>query len=585
MRGFRGSEFGFRNWHAGAEEGKGRRPGFGFPVNKSIRMTVVILLAIAVAISIVFLVAANRTDRKVKTTTETITYVTCGHEASLDYDVHLIEDQIVYPEEWLPLGPDDEDQFFTNLVDHFEIRPSYEFTSDKPVQLSGRLAATAFLEAENIPPKVSPILLKAPKPSLSFQHQATLDYVVYLKPNTLYATPTLEPGLLYFHNIVDHLEVTASYTFDPTKPSESSGDYEVLAVIVAEGYWQKSQTIVPITSFDAGGGSETRVVKTFNIDPAVFRELADSVNKELGIAPRTVDMLLQFNVNMRARNADGVTPSALHPFMKIPLSGSTFTVDGSAVERGSGTIIPAGTGSERINFNIEGPGFSWDDTFRLDLTPYRDILDKISEQTGVSVKNPQLRVVFAVDANVQSEYGSISPERMAPQMIIPLTGTTFAIGGPIMAERSTPITETVQHTEETVSHKGTGGQLAALVIFCVLFVGFVAGTRSKPPEVIDPVGREARSIGRKYGDRIVESARHGPLPGEKTITVDSMDAIDRIAEQLMRPIIHQPPASEDSRHLYYVLDGPTRYEFVLSRETPSIKESPDEHQTGDDEKA
>ena len=42
-----------------------------------------------------------------------------------------------------------------------------------------------------------------------------------------------------------------------------------------------------------------------------------------------------------------------------------------------------------------------------------------------------------------------------------------------------------------------------------------------------------------------------------------MEDLMKIADELLKPVIHQPPTTPEEAHGYYVFDGATRYEYLL----------------------
>ena len=90
----------------------------------------------------------------------------------------------------------------------------------------------------------------------------------------------------------------------------------------------------------------------------------------------------------------------------------------------------------------------------------------------------------------------------------------------------------------------------------------------KPVEV-PKIEKEISLARKKYGERIVEATSQTPVKDEKTISIGSMEDLIKIADELSKPVIHQAPSTPEEAHAYYVFDGATRYQYVL---TADIKE-------------
>ncbi|MBM3132990.1 MAG: hypothetical protein FJZ95_08175 [Chloroflexi bacterium] len=351
-----------------AESSAGKpRKGRRIPMAKAIRILVAATLALAVLISLLFWWGARNDDPGPPTTrtTETTRFI-ATNAAKLDYKVHLTPN-ILYETSVLDAGG----IYFSKLIDYIDTTASYEFSADQSAQLSGKYSVTAILEGDNIPQKKFPIVLGTPEGSLSFDHSAKLDYVVHLKPNSLYTTTTLGPGEQYFANIVDHVAVSASYALQTSRLSQSTGVYEVVALVRAEGYWEKSQTLVPKTIFDASARS-TAFSQPFDIDIEAFRQLAENVNDELGINTRKLELLIQFNINLHGKTEDTDAHDVLMSSMTIPLGTSVFTITGDLSEQKSGLFEPETAGAQQISFSSTGKGTTYTQNFRIDLTPYRE---------------------------------------------------------------------------------------------------------------------------------------------------------------------------------------------------------------------
>ncbi|HLF05205.1 MAG TPA: hypothetical protein VI855_08320, partial [Dehalococcoidia bacterium] len=66
-------------------------------------------------------------------------------------------------------------------------------------------------------------------PAWGWAHRGEWDYTVFMKPNTVYGTQELGPGLTYFDALVEGMEARFSYTFTTDTPARIEGWYEVYA--------------------------------------------------------------------------------------------------------------------------------------------------------------------------------------------------------------------------------------------------------------------------------------------------------------------------------------------------------------------
>jgi hypothetical protein len=52
----------------------------------------------------------------------------------------------------------------------------------------------------------------------------------------------------------------------------------------------------------------------------------------------------------------------------------------------------------------------------------------------------------------------------------------------------------------------------------------------------------------------------GVKPSETVIPLNSLDDLVRIADDLVKPVLHQ---EEEGRHTYCIIDGGVRYQYVI----------------------
>lgn len=555
-----------RNSRKGTRPQSPKRQGLRFVMPAFIRIAVVAALALGLILSVVFWWDAysDEPGPPIIRTSET-TLFTATNTAELNYNVHL-KPNILYDQTVLESGQ----TYFLKLVDYMDITAAYRFAADKSAQIAGSYSATAFLEGENIPQKKFPILLGTPKGTLSFDHSAKLTYVVYLKPNSLFNTPTLGPGGVYFASIVDHIAVMGSYQLQASTLSQSTGTLEITARLRAEGYWEKSQTILPQTVFDASGMS-TSQIQSFDINLQAYQDFADAVNDELGINPRKMELLIEFTVDYHGKTAEGDSHDILSPRLVIPLNSSMFTIGGEPTQENSGIIEAGPPGTYQTEFTAAGKEAAYVHNFKLNLSPYIDMLATIQDQTGVSIKNPQLRLAFNVDVAITSEHGALA-DRLSPTLVIPLNAASFEIKGTPKQTSTKPIRQVNTITLPPPPDRGSGGQLASLIVFAVLLVAFVTFTHSAPRPSIDPIEKQVASLRKKYGDRMVDATPHSPSTSATVMSVGSIEDLEKLADQLGRLIIHQPPSPASATHVYYILDGSIRYEYSLDHESENVME-------------
>ncbi len=75
------------------------------------------------------------------------------------------------------------------------------------------------------------------------------------------------------------------------------------------------------------------------------------------------------------------------------------------------------------------------------------------------------------------------------------------------------------------------------------------------------VDETVANIKKKYGDWIADARELPPIKKDQSlISLNSMEDLIKIAEELGRPVIH---VKNEQKHYYYVLDGSMRYEHLV----------------------
>jgi len=143
----------------------------------------------------------------------------------------------------------------------------------------------------------------------NYQHSGGFDYLVYLKPNSLYGP--LQPkeeetedetSPVFFRNIIDETRLAFSYDFSCSQ-SLSSVTNKVVVSIIAEnpGMWQKEITILEETH----EGPEFRV--DFPLDLESVESVVDDIEKEIGVSTYQNQFIIRATVHTTAETDAGQT--------------------------------------------------------------------------------------------------------------------------------------------------------------------------------------------------------------------------------------------------------------------------------------
>ncbi|MGA9695215.1 MAG: DUF5305 family protein, partial [Dehalococcoidales bacterium] len=114
---------------------------------------------------------------------------------------------------------------------------------------------------------------------------------------------------------------------------------------------------------------------------------------------------------------------------------------------------------------------------------------------------------------------------------------------------------------------------AAIIIFSLLGLVFLvlliilAVTWNKHHESgFSIFNREIQQIHKNYGARIAESSDDAPTADKNPVGMNSIGDLMKIADELGKPVVHQSTGPSADFHLYYVIDGNTRYQYSVFKD-------------------
>jgi len=245
-----------------------------------------------------------------------------------------------------------------------------------------------------------------------------------------------------------------------------------------------------------------------------------------------------------------------------PLNQVATEVEITAVLEGDGLWskrFPLVSTEESGDFNV---------SFNLDLFHYLGLLQIIREETGASTESYGLSIIADVHTTAETDFGPL--DEVFSQTL------STALGGGTL-EWNEELAQTEPGFKKEISlipnpNKYLGLSLTGVrnlstaavgVFFLSLLFSVVLYVRFKPVK-LSPNEEKALRVRKKYGNLMAEATAHTPMEGEITISLGSMEDLTKIADELGKPIIHLVPTTAEELHAYYVLDGVTRYQYLLS---------------------
>jgi hypothetical protein len=206
----------------------------------------------------------------------------------------------------------------------------------------------------------------------------------------------------------------------------------------------------------------------------------------------------------------------------------------------------------------------------VDRQAYRNRVEEILAETGVQTRvNATVTYVAHIETTI-SGLGE-THQTLEPTLRVPLNQESFTIGGNrALQDNGLIFRSEVQPVPGVVEQRRTWPMVA--VAMALLPLVFWAATTTGAA-LDDPLTRKARQLYRKHRKRIAQAGPGtGALPGGEVVAVAAMDDLARVSEELLKPIIYANSEARGGTHLFYILDGTTRYEYRLELEP--LQETP-----------
>ena len=176
-------------------------------------------------------------------------------------------------------------------------------------------------------------------PLYSYQHQADIDYEVFLKPNILYDTESLGVGHIYITEFIDYIHAHFTYHFKSDTATNINGSYDIIARV--EGFtgadnsfmslWQKDFVLLPPTTFE-NTGENFSIEKDVTFDVSEFNHFARSVIEQAKINSQ-VRLMILMNVSTQGKIGEHIIQEKLMPTMLIPLNANHFRIAGTLTDK------------------------------------------------------------------------------------------------------------------------------------------------------------------------------------------------------------------------------------------------------------
>jgi len=175
------------------------------------------------------------------------------------------------------------------------------------------------------------------------------------------------------------------------------------------------------------------------------------------------------------------------------------------------------------------------ETFIIPFAEYQELIGQIHNE--IKVSPAVINLVVRCDLNLTAETGSdVIGENLAPTMIIPMKGNTFTVDGNLTEETEGSLVNTRIEPVVPVRIARTILPVAAILTVVILVVFLML---TFPADVeINPREMEISRILKMHKDQIIKTTGKLPLIPEKSVKVDSIEELMKLADEVGRPVLY-----------------------------------------------
>jgi len=198
-------------------------------------------------------------------------------------------------------------------------------------------------------------------------------------------------------------------------------------------------------------------------------------------------------------------------------------------------------------------------SFPIDIQYFTMVIDAIGEETGARGSSHNIVIKANVYTVAHTDLGTIS-DVYTQTLGVNLGANTLTFGEELSGSKSGSIGEAA-----TPGASGEGSSRAPWVIglvIALLALGYFGWSQTQLRLAPVSAGEaEAARARKKYRQMMVDVEElPGVKPTETVIPLNSLDDLVRIADDLVKPVLHQ---AEEGRHTYCIIDSGVRYLYAI----------------------
>lgn len=176
----------------------------------------------------------------------------------------------------------------------------------------------------------------------SYKSEGSIDYKVYLRPNSMYSENYLEKDRFYISKYIDWVDMDFRYDYTASAAADLSIEYNVCAYLQGlhgdenEVLWSKEYVLIPDKSLmSENATAEVKVSLPVNLDD--YYEMKEALYLESEVnAPVVLNIV--FNVHTRAKTDKGIIDDKISPNLSIPIGNTIIKMEGEPSVTGENKV-------------------------------------------------------------------------------------------------------------------------------------------------------------------------------------------------------------------------------------------------------
>ncbi|MDH4270279.1 MAG: DUF5305 domain-containing protein, partial [Dehalococcoidia bacterium] len=197
--------------------------------------------------------------------------------------------------------------------------------------------------------------------------------------------------------------------------------------------------------------------------------------------------------------------------------------------------------------------------FSIDMQYFTRVIDAIGQETGVPGTSRNITIKADVHTVAQTDVGTIN-EVYTQTLNGKLESNTLTFDKELSGSQSGTLGGAAIPGSSEEGRSRTPWIICLVV--ALLALGYFGWSQTQLGVAMVSAGEaEATRAGKKYRQMMVDVEElPGVKPTETVIPLNSLDDLARIADDLVKPILHWV---EEGRHSYCVIDSGVRYLYII----------------------